>query len=213
VKVRDLLIAGAGGHAVEILSVLQEINTEAEVYFFDDYNLKVDFLFGQYKILHSTEEVATYFIQDSAFVLGTGSPKSRDILYHKLTSLGGRVKSVIAASAIIGTYEVFLGEGINIMPFAAITQRVSIGKGSLVHMHASVHHDSEVGIFCELSPGCRILGGVKIGNYVSVGSNAVILPQVNIGNYAVIGAGAVVTKDVAEGQTVVGVPAKEVKKK
>jgi acetyltransferase-like isoleucine patch superfamily enzyme len=42
----------------------------------------------------------------------------------------------------------------------------------------------------------------------SVGAGAVILPGVRIGRRAVVGAGAVVTKDVPDGATVVGNPAR-----
>lgn len=47
---------------------------------------------------------------------------------------------------------------------------------------------------------------VKTG--ASIGSNATILAGVTIGENAMIGAGAVVTRDVPDGETVAGVPAK-----
>ena len=46
----------------------------------------------------------------------------------------------------------------------------------------------------------------------SIGANATILPGVEIGENTMVGAGAVVTKSVAAGLTVVGNPAKEIKK-
>jgi len=45
----------------------------------------------------------------------------------------------------------------------------------------------------------------------SIGANATILPGIVIGENAVIGAGAVVTKDVPDGVTVVGNPARRLK--
>lgn len=46
----------------------------------------------------------------------------------------------------------------------------------------------------------------------SVGAGAVILPGIRIGKAAVVGAGAVVTRDVPDGATVVGNPARIVEK-
>lgn len=51
---------------------------------------------------------------------------------------------------------------------------------------------------------------IKIGNNVWIGSGAIILPGVTIKDDAIIGAGSVVTKDVKNGCTVVGNPAKEI---
>lgn len=45
----------------------------------------------------------------------------------------------------------------------------------------------------------------------SIGAGAVILPGIRIGQAAIVGAGAVVTKDVPDGATVVGNPARIVK--
>ena len=47
---------------------------------------------------------------------------------------------------------------------------------------------------------------IKIG--ASIGGGAIIFPGITIGRYAMVGAGAVVTKDVLDGQTVIGNPAK-----
>jgi acetyltransferase-like isoleucine patch superfamily enzyme len=50
----------------------------------------------------------------------------------------------------------------------------------------------------------------KVGNHVSIGSNATILP-VEICNHVVIGAGAVVTKDIIKPGFYVGNPARLLK--
>lgn len=49
---------------------------------------------------------------------------------------------------------------------------------------------------------------ISIGANVWIGAGAILLPGVTVGDDALIGAGAVVTRDVPEGATVVGNPAR-----
>ena len=48
----------------------------------------------------------------------------------------------------------------------------------------------------------RLLGNVKVGNCVYVGSGALILPGVEIGDNSIVGAGAVVTKNLKKNSKV-----------
>lgn len=203
-----MLIAGAGGHAREILFEWQQISPEP-VFFYDDTGNAADQLFDQFGILHDHSEAAALFLQDPRFIIGVGNPSLRSAICEKLEAAGGKVTSLVSKNAVIGQREVMLGEGLNIMSGAVLTTGIHIGKGTLIHIHTSVHHDCRIGEFCEISPGCRILGKVVMGDRVSVGSAAVILPGIQIGSDAVIGAGAVVTRNVPAGARVKGVPAKQ----
>ena len=60
--------------------------------------------------------------------------------------------------------------------------------------------------------GAKLIGPtIKKGS--RIGGNATILPGVVVGEGATVGSGAVVTRDVAVGATVVGNPAKVLKRK
>lgn len=54
----------------------------------------------------------------------------------------------------------------------------------------------------------KFIGGVRIGDNVFIGGRSVILGDVKIGSNVIIGAGSVVTKNIPDGVTVAGVPAK-----
>lgn len=203
-----MLIAGASGHAIEILSILKKENPKIIPVFFDDTSSTTSEISQDYQILRTLDEASLYFNTSPSFILGVGKPIYRKILFEKLKSVAGEIQSIISSHASIGNYKVELGKGLNIFPFASITARISIGFGTLVHSHVSIHHDCSIGDFCELSPGCRILGGVSIGDSVSIGAGAIILPGCRVGTGAIVGAGAVVTKDVAANALVAGIPAK-----
>ncbi|MBT8038334.1 MAG: acyltransferase [Verrucomicrobiae bacterium] len=53
---------------------------------------------------------------------------------------------------------------------------------------------------------------VRLGQNVWLGSLVVVLPGVTIGDNVIVGAGAVVTRDIPEGETWAGVPARKIKK-
>lgn len=204
-----MIIAGAGGHAAELICLLEESGNTAPVYLFDDVSPhEQTLLFGRYKVLRSIQEAQSILKNNPPFALGIGKPEYRLLLAEKLTRAGGQLTSLISSKASIGNNAVELGVGLNIMNGAVITSRIKIGKGTLVHIHCSIHHDVEIGEYCELSPGSRILGSAKIGSMVSVGAGAIILPGITIGDKATIGAGAVVTRNVPDAALVVGIPAK-----
>lgn len=73
-------------------------------------------------------------------------------------------------------------------------------------MIATMTHASK-GQIINFAP--KTLKPVVIGNNVWIGHNVTILPGVTIGDNVIIAAGAVVTKNIDNGSTVAGVPAKQ----
>jgi sugar O-acyltransferase (sialic acid O-acetyltransferase NeuD family) len=204
-----MLLAGAGGHSIELLGILLYNEFKGKIYFFDDSTGASNVSsFEGYPLINSIEKARQVLEKDSEFILAVGKPIHRKTLDKKLSDAGGKLQSLISKNASIGNYKVQLEKGLNVMTGAVITNRIQIGRGTLVHVHCSIHHDVIIGDYCELSPGCRVLGKARIGTGVSIGAGAVVLPGIAIGDDAVIGAGAVVTKDVSRGATVVGVPAR-----
>ncbi len=133
---------------------------------------------------------------------------------------GARVKLVEPCNV----YECALGDDCFIGPFVEIQKGVVIGARSKVQSHAficelvSIGDDCFVGhgvmftndVFAEGGParGRRELWrSTRIGNRVSIGSNATLLP-VNICDDVVIGAGSVVTRNITEPGIYAGNPAR-----
>jgi len=201
-----MIVVGAKGFAKEVLETISDTNN---LVFYDDISEnKPELLFNTFPILTTIQEAETYFkVTDKRFTLGIGKPILRQRLYNKLIAIGGVFTSTISKNAIIGTYDISIGDGSNILDQALIANGTRIGKGVIVYFNSVLTHDTTVGDFSEISPGAILLGRCTIGNYTQIGSHATILPDVTIGQNVIVAAGAVVTKDVPDNCMIAGVPA------
>ena len=97
---------------------------------------------------------------------------------------------------------------------AEIDLSCQIGGGLLIpHPHGIViHPDSVIGPNCLIFQQVTLAGPVELGFHVDIGAGAKVLGPLRISNNVRIGANSVVTKDVAEGETMVGVPAQRMRK-
>ena len=143
----------------------------------------------------------------------------------------GIIDCIIGAETLIiepvNLYGCEIGEHSFIGPFVEIQRNVKIGDRTRVQSHSFICELVNIGDDCFIGHGVMFIndtfqnGGpargdmslwksTRIGNGVSIGSNASILP-VTICDGAVIGAGAVVTKDILEKGIYAGNPARKIK--
>lgn len=207
-----MLIIGAKGFAKEILQIFNQLNELSDLFFFDNVTADLpDKLYDQFKILKNFDQVLSLFKEtDNNFVLGIGNPKIRYMLAQKFIELGGKLNTLISPKTDIGRFNTIIGIGSTIMTSVIITNDTKIGEGCLINLSCTIAHDTQIGRYTELSPGVHVSGNCNIGEFCTLGTGCVILPKVKIGNNVVVGAGAVVTDSVADGQIVVGVPAKPI---
>jgi acetyltransferase-like isoleucine patch superfamily enzyme len=112
-------------------------------------------------------------------------------------------------------------------PFVEIQSDVEIGARTRIQSHSFICEYVTIGEDCFIGHGVMfindrfengapapkasgLLNATKIGNNVSIGSNATILP-VSICDRVVIGAGAVVTKDISQAGVYAGNPARKLR--
>lgn len=136
---------------------------------------------------------------------------------------GERVKVVEPANL----YGCQIGDDSFVGPFVEIQKDVTIGARCKIQSHAFVCELVTIGDDCVVAHGVMFIndlfatGGpamgdrslwkaTRIGNNVSIGSNATVLP-VSICDNVVIGAGSVVTKDIVEPGIYAGNPARKIR--
>jgi acetyltransferase-like isoleucine patch superfamily enzyme len=124
----------------------------------------------------------------------------------------------------VNLYGCVIGDGTFVGPFVEIQKRVNIGQRCKIQSHAFICELVTIGDDCFISHGAMFIndlfvgghpaGGnhdlwrpTKLGNHVSIGTNATVLP-VTICDHVCVGAGAVVTKDITIPGIYVGNPAR-----
>jgi acetyltransferase-like isoleucine patch superfamily enzyme len=127
----------------------------------------------------------------------------------------------------VNIYGAIIGSNNFIGPFVEIQKNTHIGDYNKIQSHSFICEFVKIGNHCFIGHGVVFIndlfsegkpaGGDKskwkstrVGNHVSIGSNATILP-VEICDYVVIGAGAVVTKNITKPGFYVGNPARFLK--
>jgi acetyltransferase-like isoleucine patch superfamily enzyme len=108
--------------------------------------------------------------------------------------------------------------GVQIFSGSTVSLDVSIGRGSIINCNSVIAHESKLGEFVTLSPGCTIAGRVVIENGAFIGVGATIMngepgQVLTVGSASIVGAGATVISSVDEGDTVAGVPARSLRRR
>lgn len=198
-----MLVVGAGGFAIQLSGVLDELGLLGNCVFFDDTQKQPRRFLDKFEIINSKEGAIEYLKQKGArFILGLGNPQLRREFYEFFTSFGATSLQILSKNATYGNYDLMIGEGTTVLAGCVIESTVRIGKGVLVNLNSVITHESTIANFCEIGPGVTICGKVEIGQETFLGAGAIVLPGVKIGKNVKIGAGVVVKKDVEDGQIV-----------
>jgi sugar O-acyltransferase (sialic acid O-acetyltransferase NeuD family) len=102
--------------------------------------------------------------------------------------------------------------------FSLISTNVEIGKFFHLNVYSYVAHDVKIGNFVTFGPRVNCNGNIVIGDNVYIGAGASLIngqkgTPLIVGEGAIIGMGAVVIRDVEPYSTMVGNPARAIRKR
>jgi sugar O-acyltransferase (sialic acid O-acetyltransferase NeuD family) len=206
---RRLLVLGAGGHAKVVIDILLSSGCNVVGCYDDDESLEGTKLVGGVRVLGGIDLARRDRPAGCAAVVAIGDNAARRRVALRWEGPFGKA---FAPSAVRGR-GVAIGPGSMIMPSATINTDAEVGRHVILNTSCSVDHDCRVGDLVHIAPGCRLGGGVTVEEGAFVGTGAVVLPGVRIGRWSIIGAGAVVTREIPDGCTAVGVPARVIRRR
>ncbi|HET8655868.1 MAG TPA: acetyltransferase [Longimicrobiaceae bacterium] len=212
------LVWGAGGHGRVVADVVRALGGRVAGYVDADaarLGQVVDAGGGrvvstQDGLLRTIRAGGGYPEGIDAVALAIGSNAARHDCLQQLRGLSApplvHLSAVVSPSAAIGPATV-------VLPRVVINAGAQVGAAVILNTGAIVEHDCVIGDAAHVSPGAVLAGGVRVGERSWVGAGAVVIQGVTIGDDVVVGAGAVVIRDVPDGQTVVGNPARPIRRR
>lgn len=216
IRLKRVVIVGAGGCGREVLWVIRECN-EAAIEKTGQALYQIEGFVDAQKIEDKLCDVPylgsyDWFLtnEDAYAVCAIGHPRTRQLVVQQLTNLGVKFFSVIHPAVRMSDY-VEIGEGSIVCAGAILTTQVKLGKHVQINMNSTIAHDVTIGDFATVAPGANVSGNVSIGQGCDIGTNSSIIQGLKIGVGVILGAGAVVNQDLEENTVAVGVPAKSIK--
>jgi acetyltransferase EpsM len=204
-----IIIYGAGGHAsVVIDAILSAGIGEIKCLVDDDPEKWGKELYG-YPVL-APQELEEH-MKDSYFFLAIGDNNYRRKKAEELKKMRANFPTIIHPKAYVSP-TAFIDEGTLVCAHATVNPYAKIGKHCIINTGAIVEHHCEIADFVHIAPNATLGGKVSIGDGTLVGLSTTVLLGKRIGKNCIVGAGAVVIDDVPDNTTVVGVPAKPVRK-
>ncbi|UXI51529.1 NeuD/PglB/VioB family sugar acetyltransferase [Acinetobacter variabilis] len=211
-------VYGASGCGRSLMPVaraqLKRAGIKAEIVFIDD-GLSAEAIINSHRVMNY-EAFKKITATKKYVLIAIANSQVREKIALRLEQDSIALWTVQADNVVLMD-NIELAAGAALSPFVSITSNIKIGKCFHANLYSYVEHDCVIGDYVTFAPGVKCNGNIHIEDHAYIGTGAVIKqgtpdkPLV-IGKGAVVGMGAVVTKSVPPGVTVIGNPARLLKK-
>lgn len=200
-RLKSVILVGAGGHGRSVLSLLAELGMTATAIYDDAPGTWGKTVLGV-PVRGPIAELDTR--GDTPVVLGLGDNAARKRVAELFPSVTWA--TVVHPRAYV-TASAQIGPGSVVFPFAVVGTEVILGAHVIINCNATVGHDSRLGDYAQAAIGAQVAGGSTVGAGALLAAGCVVCPKVTIGEWAILAAGAVAVRDVPPRSTAYGIPA------
>lgn len=187
-----LIIAGAGGFAIEVAEYLRQDIAKGALPGYELAGVLDDFP-DQFYSVSGLPVPLLGSIQDYRFepgelaIIAIGSPRGRKTVAQQLEANGAHFFSYIHSSAYVAG-NASIGKGVIVCAHAVVNARSTVENFAAINVFSSVGHSAHVGAYSVLSPFSILNGDASIGSLCFLSTRATIFPRVHIGSECTVDA-------------------------
>lgn len=207
---RTLAILGAGGHGRVVADCARAMERWSSIVYYDD-NAPSEAATRGHAVAGGLEALFEVDSGRCEVIVAIGDGALRLDWLRRAQRSGMRIATVVHPSAVLSP-EAMVGPGTVLVAGAVVNTGAVLGSGCIVNTLSSIDHDCRLADGVHVSPGAHLAGNVIVGEASWIGIGSVVRQGITIGKGVVVGAGAAVVADVDDGQTVVGVPARPIRR-
>jgi sugar O-acyltransferase (sialic acid O-acetyltransferase NeuD family) len=206
---KNLIIIGARGYGREVHDLAKDCSGYNTAYtikgFLDDKSDALNDFDNYPEIISSVE---AYEVQENdVFVCALGSVQWKKHYIELILSKGGKFINLIHPTSFVNTNAV-IGNGVIIFMYSNVSNDCVIEDFVTIQGFVGLGHDTKIGKWSHLNTYSFTGGFAVLEEEVCLHTRASVLPNIIVRKGATVGASSLAIKNVKEGTTVFGVPAK-----
>jgi sugar O-acyltransferase (sialic acid O-acetyltransferase NeuD family) len=201
---QEVYLIGASGHAKVIAEILSEEKKLIKGIF--EKNEAIESMWD-FKV--NPQPDAGAWPRDGEYIIAVGSNRIRKHVAETFREELSFCKAIHPKATI--SNRASIGDGTVVMAGVTVNTEVSIGKHVIVNTNCSIDHECFISDYVHLSPNVAVAGDVHVGEGSHIGIGACVVQGIRIGKWCIIGAGAVIIRNVPDYAVVVGNPGRIIK--
>jgi sugar O-acyltransferase (sialic acid O-acetyltransferase NeuD family) len=192
----NIILIGAGGHALSCIDVIEQenkYNIHGLVGLKDEVGKRI----SGYNVIATQDELVNLSKDFRYAFIAIGQIKNvklRIDLYESVLNTGFKIPSIISPQSFISR-TVQVGEGTIIMNGVILNSGVRIGNNCIINSKALIEHGTQVADHCHISTGAILNGDCVVESKSFVGSGAIVKHGITIKTSSFVNMGKIVTKN------------------
>ena len=195
-KRSNILIYGAGGHAVSCADLVEQARIYKLQGFIDRLRFEDERIMGYPVISNSISLEALKGYASNLLIgighMGNGSERSE--IFEAAKKIGFQFPAIISPHSSVSGHSA-VQEGVIVMHGAIINSGAVVNKNSIINTKALIEHGVKIGQNVHISTGAILNGNVEVGSGTFIGSGVVVKQGVKIGENCFVRMGSIVTED------------------